>query len=180
MEELESWKSRAVKAEEELARVRNELEKAKPKLPVPKPVSLDAKTTALLVLDLSNRCKDPKQVCSLLVPRVKSFMEKARAAKVLIAYTVSAGEKGTPHGGVWDGFGALPDEPVLYPDAFDKFVGGELLSLLKGRGIKTVILTGASTNNCILFTATTAAKMHRYNVVIPYDGVIAKGTYESE
>ncbi|MDP2734706.1 MAG: hypothetical protein Q8P12_00705, partial [bacterium] len=43
-----------------------------------------------------------------------------------------------------------------------------------------VIITGASTNNCVLFTATSAAKMYRYNVVIPLDGVIAKGSYESE
>ena len=180
MEELEVWKNRALKAEDEAARLRAAVVAARPKLPQPAPVTLDAKTTALLVLDLSNRCQDPAQVCSLLVPRVKDFLQKARAAKVFTLYTISANEKGTPHGKVWDGFEALPDEPVLWPDAFDKFLGGELSPLLQERGIKTVIITGASTNNCVLFTATSAAKMYKYKVVIPLDGVISKGSYENE
>lgn len=180
MSELENWKSRALKAEEELSRFRDQVEKSKPNLPKATPLTLDPRTTALLILDLSNRCKDPAQVCNLLVPRVNVFLEKARAAKVFTVYTVSAGDKDQPHGWVWDDFHARPDEPVLAPDAYDKFHGGELDSLLKKRGIKTVIITGASSNNCILFTATGAAKMYGYNVVIPLDGVIAKGTYEME
>lgn len=179
MEELEIWKSRALEAEEKLSKLQA-LAQYKPKLPETAPIKLDPKTTALLVLDLSNRCKEPTQVCSMLVPRVKDFLQKTRAHKVFTVYTISAGEKDTPHGKVWDGFGALPDEPVIAPDAFDKFVGGELLGMLKERGVKTVIVTGASTNNCVLFTSTSAAKMYRLNVVIPLDGVIAKGPYESD
>lgn len=180
MEELESWKSRALKAEDEISRLRTEVEKAKPLKPQPVPVTLDPKTTALLVLDLSNRCKDPAQVCSQLVPRVKDFLTTIRAAKVFTVYTVSAAEKDTPLGKAWDGFGALPDEPVIAPDAFDKFLDSELGPMLQARGIKTVIITGASTNNAVLFTATGAARMYKYDVVIPLDGVIAKSSYENE
>ena len=180
MNTTEDWKSRALKAEEELSRLRNRVENSQPHLPKPEPLILDPRTTALLILDLSNRCNDPEQVCCQLAPRVNVFLQKVRAAKVFTVYTVSANEKDTPHGGVWDGFGARSDEPVLAPNAYDKFHGGEIDSLLQKRGIKTVIITGASTNNCILFTATGAAKMHGYQVVIPLDGVIAKTSYENE
>ncbi len=180
MEDLAIWKSRAIKAEEELSQLRAEGEKSKPNLPQPVPVVLDPETTALLVLDLSNRCSNPAQVCSLLVPRIKEFLPKVRAAKVFTVYTIITGEVGTPLGKVWDGFDALPGDPVIAPDAFDKFMGGELYAVLQERGIKTVIITGAATNNAVLFTATSAAKVHKYNVVIPYDGVIANGKYESE
>ena len=180
-DETESWKSRALKAEDELTKLRATVETYKPKLPQPTPLTLDPKTTALLVLDLSNRCNDPAQVCNQLAPRIKDFLPKTRASKVFTVYTVSAGAKDTPQGKVWDNFGALPDEPVITPDAIDKFFGGgELASLLQKRGIKTVIITGASTNNAVLYTATSAARMYKYNVVIPLDGVIAKNSYESE
>ncbi len=180
MEDAEIWKSRALKAEEAASRLRAEIEQAKPRLPQPAPVTLDPKTTALLVLDLSNRCSNPAQVCSQLVPRVKAFLSKARAAKVFTVYTLITGEMGTPNGKPWEGFEATPDEPVIAPDAFDKFTGGELAPLLQKRCINTVIITGASTNNAVLFTATGAAKIHKYNVVIPVDGIIANGKYESE
>lgn len=178
--ELDNWKARALKAEEELARRPAGGEKTNVKLPRPAPANLDAKTTALLVLDLSNRCNDPAQVCGQLVPRIKEFLPKTRAAKVFTIYTVSASAKDTPQGKVWDNFGALPDEPVIAPDSIDKFWTGELGPMLQKRGIKTVIVTGASTNNAVLFTAASAARMLGFNVVIPMDGVIAKNSYESE
>lgn len=71
-------------------------------------------------------------------------------------------------------------EPVIYPDGFDKFLGGEIQAMLKERGAKTVIVTGASTNSAVLYTATTAARMFRYNIVIPMDGSNANSRYEQE
>ena len=69
-----------------------------PNRPEPKALTLDGKTTAVLVLDLSARCHDPKQVCSKLMPAVGEFLEKARAAAVPIIFSVSASAKGTPLG----------------------------------------------------------------------------------
>lgn len=151
-----------------------------PNRPEPKPVTLDGKTTAVLVLDLNARCHDPKQVCSELMPALGPFLEKARAAAVPIIYSVSASAKGTPLGEVATPLKRRETEPVIYPDAFDKFVGGELLTLLKERGAKTLVVTGASTNAAVLYTATTAARMHRYNIIVPVDGVIAQSQYEQE
>jgi nicotinamidase-related amidase len=151
-----------------------------PNRPEAKPVALDAKSTAILVLDLNARCHDAKQICHQLTPRLGEFLDKARAANVLIVYSVSASAKGTPLGEVASPLKRRDNEPVVYPDAFDKFTGGELQSLLKDKGVKTVIITGASTNAAVLYTATTAARMHRYNVVVPMDGMVANTNYEQE
>jgi nicotinamidase-related amidase len=151
-----------------------------PNRPEAKPLTLDSKTTAVFVLDLSARCHDPKQVCSKLMPAMAEFLEKARAASVPIVYSVSASAKGTPLGEVASPLKRKESEPVVYPDGFDKFVGGELQGLLKEKGAKTLVITGSSTNTAVLYTATTAARIYRYNIVIPMDGVNADSKYEQE
>ena len=151
-----------------------------PNRPEPKPVTLDAKSSAVLVLDLNARCHDPKQVCSKITAPVGEFIEKARASGVPIIYSVSASAKGKPIGELATPLKRKEGEPVIYPDAFDKFVGGELQAFLKEQGAKTLVVTGSSTNAAVLYTATTAARMHRYNIVIPMDGVNASRAYEQE
>ena len=49
-----------------------------PNRPEPKPVALDTKSTAVLVLDLNARCDDPKQVCSKLTGPVSNFLISRR------------------------------------------------------------------------------------------------------
>ena len=151
-----------------------------PNRPQPKPITLETKSTAVLVLDLNARCHDANQVCSKLMPAVGDFLEKARASAVPIIYTVSASAKGTPLGEVASPLKRKEGEPVIYPDGFDKFVGGELQAFLKEKGAKTLIVTGSATNAAVLYTATTAARMHRYNIVMPMDGVNAQSKYEQE
>src|SRR6476660_1407117 len=151
-----------------------------PNRPEPKPVMLDSKSTAILVLDLNARCDDPKQVCSKITAPLGDFLDKARAAAVPIIYSVSATAKGKPIGELAAPLRRKESETVIYPDAFDKFYGGELQAFLKDKGAKTLIITGSATNNAVLYTATTAARMHRYSIVIPMDGVNASSRYEQE
>ncbi len=151
-----------------------------PNRPEPKPITLDAKSTAVLVLDLSSRCHDAKQVCSKLMPAMGEFLDKARAAAVPIIYSVSLSAKGTPLGEVASPLKRKESEAVIYPDGFDKFMGGELQALLKEKGAKTLVITGSSTNSTVLYTATTAARIYRYNIVMPMDGVNADTRYEQE
>jgi nicotinamidase-related amidase len=114
------------------------------------------------------------------MPVLPEFLDKARAAGVPIIYSVSASAKGTPLGEVASPLKRKESETVIYPDGFDKFLGGELQTLLKEKGAKTLVITGSSTNSAVLYTATTAARMFRYNIVIPMDGVNASGKYEQE
>ena len=151
-----------------------------PNRPEAKPLTLDSKTTAILVLDMNARCDDPKQVCSKIAAPLGEFLDKARAAGVPIIYTVSAAAKGKPLGELAIPLKKKDGELVIYPDAFDKFVGGEMQAWLKDKGAKTLIITGSSTNAAVLYTATTAARMHRYSIVIPMDGVNASTPYEHE
>jgi nicotinamidase-related amidase len=151
-----------------------------PNKPQPKPVSLHSKTTAVLVLDLSVRCHDPKQICSQLMQGVGEFLERARAASVPIIYTVSEA-RGTPQAEIAAPLKRRQSEPVMHPSGFDKFFGGDLQDLLKPMGTKSVIVIGASTHIAVLYTATSAARMYGYNVIIPLDGVVSSGgTYAQE
>src|SRR5215813_942583 len=44
-----------------------------PNRPEPKPLTLEGKSTAILVLDLNARCDDPKQVCSKITAPLGDF-----------------------------------------------------------------------------------------------------------
>jgi len=154
--------------------------KGGPNKPKPKPVSLDAHATAIVVLDLSARCQDPKEVCSKLMKPVGDFLERARGRQVPIIYTVSAHTRGTPMQEV-----ALPlrrrdTEPVIYPDSFDKFFGGELQTFLTERGVKNLVVVGSLTNVAVLYTSSSAARVYGYRVILPLDGVNAHSKYEHE
>ena len=151
-----------------------------PGLPQPEAVELPADKTAVLVLDGSKRWGDPSLPCHRLVPGMNVFLQKVREAGLPIIYTVSFQKKGTPEGDVYDGLNKKPSEPVIYPDGFDKFTGGELQSYLRLYDVDTLIFTGYRSNICVLHTATTAAREYKYRVVIPLDGMAAITEYEFE
>lgn len=148
--------------------------------PEAKPVKLDSKTTAILVLDLHTRCHDPKQICSKLMPGLGEFLEKARASSVSIVYTVSSEQKGKPEGEIATPLKRREGEPVIYPQGFDKFIGGELEGLLKPKGIKSVVIVGSSAHIAVLHTAASAARGYSFNVIIPMDGMNSRSNYEYE
>lgn len=156
------------------------MEQEGPNRPHPQRLDLETKTTAILVLDLSNRCHDPKEVCFQLMEPLSKFLERARQSSVPILYTISAAAKGTPLGEVATPLKRRETEPILYPDAFDKFMGGELQDQLNRVSCRSLVIVGSATNFAVLYTATTAARIHRYDVVIPLDGVNAKRQYEHE
>lgn len=189
------WKERATKAEEDLAKAQAEAAKArqdlataqaewkayKPDPPNPGPVVADPAATAILVLDVNNaKVNDPANPASHMAPRLKGLLDRARAAKVLIVHTISFNGAGTAAGSLWDGFQARPDEPILAPDAFDKFHGGQLQDTLAKKPIKTLIVTGSSTNGAVLYTATAAARVYNYDIIIPTDAVVTHTRYQQD
>ena len=151
-----------------------------PNHPKPEHLKLEQHSTAILVLDLSRRCEDPKETCYRLMEPLAEFLERGRTASIPIFYTISAAAKDSPLGEVAVPLKRRPTETVLYPDAFDKFMGGELRESLENRGCRNLIIVGSATNFAVLYTATTAARVYRYDVVIPLDGVNAKRQYEHE
>ena len=151
-----------------------------PHIPEPRDISLDPGTTAVAVLDLTTRCLEPDAPCGALLSSVGSFLGRARAAGTPIVFTVSLRDRGTPRGIVAPSLGRLGSESIVSPDSFDKFFGEELHNVLRGGATESIVIVGAATNVAVMYTATTAARVSKYNVVIPIDGVAAASGYEND
>jgi nicotinamidase-related amidase len=151
-----------------------------PNKPEPKPVSLDRQSTAVVVLDMSTRCHDPKDICSKLLQPLGEFLERARNFGISTIFTVSASAKGTPLAEVAAALKRRPTAPVIYPDAFDKFTGGELHAFLTKARAKSLVVVGSSTNIAVLYTCSTAARAYNYRIVLPLDGINARSEYEHQ
>ena len=150
-------------------------------LPKPKPVTLDPRKSALLVLDIGQRWgTDPKLPCHQLAQKMTPFLRRAREVGMLIIFTVAAYDRGTPNGRVYDILERRPCEAVIFPDSFDKFTGGELGTLLRIYEVDTLVITGYRSNVAVLYTATMAARNFSYRVVIPVDGIVTLKDYEQE
>jgi len=150
---------------------------AKVKVPPPpalKPVTVDAKTTALLMLDfLHANCNDKRRPrCVASLPAMKKLLGEARAHHLFIVYTGFG--KHTPKD-VWADVAPTKDEPWLSSHA-DKFLHTDLEKMLKDKGIKTVITVGTAAHGAVLYTASDAA-LRGFKVIIPIDGSSAENEY---
>jgi nicotinamidase-related amidase len=146
-----------------------------PPPPALKPVTVDPKTTALLMLDFlpSNCGKRPR--CLAEMPALKKLLDAAREAKATVIY--SGFGKAKPSDILKD-VAPTADEPMVHAQA-DKFMGTDLDKMLKDKGVKTVIVTGTSANGAVMVTACIAGLMG-YNVLIPVDGLSANGLYAEQ
>ena len=107
-----------------------------PNRPEPKPITLDSKSTAILVLDLNARCDDPKQVCSKITAPLGDFLDKARAAAVPIIYSVSATAKGKPIGELAAPLRRKESETVIYPTPSISFMAASFRLFSRTRAPK--------------------------------------------
>lgn len=148
--------------------------------PVPEPVELPAGRTAVLALDLGRGCDAGSDPGHPILPAVRTLLDAARSSSVPVLHTLSRGLLGTERGAVSEVLGATDREEVLFPDAFDKFHGGGLQQRLVAAGARELVLTGSWISLCVLYTATTALREHRYDVVIPLDAVASPTPYEFE
>lgn len=146
----------------------------------PQPITLNAATTAVIVLDLHVKCVEPTHAGHALVQAVPRFLERGREAGTHAIFIVPAWDKGSPEDRIAPQMRRRAEEPVLYPHAYDKFANGEMQRLLETWGIKTIVFVGGSANFSMLYTATTAARLHGYSVVVPVDGIYAHSDYEME
>jgi nicotinamidase-related amidase len=141
------------------------------KLPTPprlKPVELDAKTTALLVMDFTVQTCTParRPRCAASVPKVKAFVEQARANGALIIYSVAVPKSGP--GDILKQLTPATGEQVLPPLGPDKFIHSDLEKTLRDKTIRTV--TQAQTS--VLHTGSAAA-LRGFDVVVPVDAMSA-------
>ena len=147
-----------------------------PPAPELKAVTLDPKTTALLVMDLVKQtCNDQRRPrCVASIPKIEKLIASARAQGVMVIYTT------VPTIPIADTLPAVApksNEPVLVA-AVDKFILGNkdtgLETLLKDKGITTVITVGTAAHGAVLYTASAAA-LRGFNVIVPVDGMSGDG-----
>ena len=143
-----------------------------PPPPSLKPVTVDPKSTALFLFDFMTENCGQRPRCVASVPTLKALHDKARAANMLVAYTMPGGgkiidEAIAPHEG------EIVDQK---PGGPDKFLGDDLDQRLKSHGIKTVILCGTSAQGVGLGTGAGAAQ-RGYYVIYPVDCLTSESAF---
>ena len=141
-----------------------------PAAPPLKSVKIDAKETAVLVMDFTKQTCTPerRKRCADSVPKVVKFVSDARGKGALIIYSVAV-----PNSIPADVLPALTPaagEQVLPPLGPDKFVNSDLEKTLKDKGIKTVVAMGTQAQTSVLHTGATAA-LKGFKVIVPVDGM---------
>src|SRR6516225_6373029 len=146
-----------------------------PPAPELKPVVVDPRTTALLVLDMMKGNCGARPRCLATVATVRKLLDAARANQVMVVYNLT-------------GAGKVEDmvDQSLAPRASDfmikssggadKFVNSNLDQGLKDRGIKTVIVTGTSAQGAVCGT-TNGAAQRGYRAVVPVDGMSSESAF---
>jgi nicotinamidase-related amidase len=146
---------------------------ASAKLPAPpelKPVTVDPKETALLVMDFTVQTCTPQRRprCANSVPKVEKLVAEARQKGAFVIYSVAV--PGSTAADILKELAPAAGEPVLPPLGPDKFIGSDLEKMLKDRGIKTVIAIGTQAHTSVLHTGSAAA-LRGFRVVVPVDGM---------
>jgi nicotinamidase-related amidase len=143
-----------------------------PPAPPLKEVTVDPKTTALLMLDFMQQNCGKRPRCIATLPAMKKLLAAARAAKAPVVYSIIANSTTAD---------VLPDvapqsgEPHVQAGP-DKFRNTELEKILKDKGVTTVIVTGTAANGAVLQTGIGAA-LRGMNVIVPVDGLSSVEAY---
>jgi nicotinamidase-related amidase len=154
---------------------------AKAKAPPPpelKPVTVDPKTTALLILDMVAVNCNARPRCVASVAPLKKLHDAARAAGVMVFYTIVG--PGTPTAvGIVDKAMMPRQGEWVVQRGPDKYLGSDLEARLKKGGIKTVIVTGTSAQGAVVGTSSGSAQ-RGYQVIVPVDTMSAEDEYNEQ
>ncbi len=148
-------------------------------VPVPPPpeiksAAVTSKNCALLILDMETTiCKSPR--CTSTIPNIKSLLDKAREIGMLVIYSIIP--SGNPSD-IEKQLAPLPNE-LIVESGVDKFYNTNLNSVLREKGIKTVIVTGYAANGAVLHTSISAA-IRGYKVIVPVDCMSADIPYAEQ
>jgi nicotinamidase-related amidase len=137
-----------------------------PPPPELKPVTIDPKTTALLMLDFVTPNCTNRPRCMAQLPAVKKLLETAREKGMVVAFaTGPTGKRADTRPEVYP----LDSEPVV-STGVDKFMNTDLEKILKDGGVTTVIAIGTAAQGAVLYTAS-GASLRGMKVIVPIDGM---------
>ena len=149
------------------------------KVPPPpelKPVTLDPKTTAILVMDfVKQTCNNERRPrCVASIPKIEKLIAAARAQGVML---ISTTVPPVPIADTLPAVAPKGNDPVVV-SFVDKFILGDkdtgLEKMLKDKGITTLVAVGTAAHGAVLYTATAAAS-RGFNVIVPVDGMSGDG-----
>jgi nicotinamidase-related amidase len=146
-----------------------------PGMPEPARVTLNAKTTALLVLDyVEDICNAQPKCKSQMLPAMTPFMERARKAGVVVAYGTREQNmtKWLPQ------IAPAAGDIKIANTAQDRFYNTDLETELKAKGITTIIMVGWKVSGSVAYTSV-GATVRGFTVVIPVDTTTASTDYET-
>jgi hypothetical protein len=146
-----------------------------PAIPDPARVTLDPKTTALMVLDYVEPICNAQPSCKdKMLPAMAPFMERVRKAGLTVAYGTREQNMSK-----WLKEVAPSQSDIkVINTAQDRFYNTGLDKELKAKGIKTLILVGWKVSGSVTYTSV-GAMAHDYTVVIPVDTTSASSDYET-
>lgn len=148
-----------------------------PPPPELKPVTLNPKETAFLILDIQNQnCNlERRPRCVTSLPKIQNLLKKAREKGMPVIYSL-AGQ--ATENDIRKEVTPLAGEPVV-KSGVDKFFNTDLEKILKEKGVKTVILVGTAAHGAVLHTATGAA-LRGLQVIVPVDGMSSTEIYAEQ
>jgi nicotinamidase-related amidase len=145
-----------------------------PPAPALKEVTVDPKTTALLLLDFVKQACNAqvRPRCLATLPAAKELLAGARAKNMLVVRSIVFG------GAIGDTLpevGVTGDEPYVQAGP-DKFLNTDLEKILKDKGIKTVIVSGTAAHGAVIHTGAEAA-FRGFSVIVPVDTMSAENAF---
>src|SRR6476660_7444159 len=147
-----------------------------PAMPDPARITLNSKTTALMMLDyVEDICATQPKCKSQMLPAMTPFMERVRKAGITVAYGTRQQNMTKWLKEVAPAAGDIK----IVNTAQDRFYGTDLDKDLKAKGIKTLIMVGWKISGSITYTSV-GAMAHDYTVVIPMDTTSAGSDYETK
>jgi len=169
-----------------------------PEYTLAREVSVDPRTTALIVVDMQNDFVKPGgalvvETAAATIPAIQRLLTLARAKGMKVFFTQDTHEEGDiefpiwgPHvlRGTWgwqivDELAPRPGERVIEKLRYDGFFGTPLDHELRLAGIQTVIVCGTVANICVLHTAGSAA-LRGYRVVLLIDAISAITPFDQQ
>ncbi len=162
-----------------------------PPYSVEQDVTVDPKTTALIVVDMQNDFVKPGgalvvEAAAANIPAIRRLLGLARAQDIRVFYTQDTHQEEDPEFSIWgrhvlegswgwqiiDELAPRPGERVIRKPRYDGFFGTPLDHELRLAGTETVVVCGTVANICVLHTAGSAA-LRGYRVILPIDGISA-------
>ena len=146
-----------------------------PATPEPARVTLNPRTTALMVLDyVEDICNSQPSCKGKMLPAMTPFMDRARKAGLTVAYGTR--EQNMTH---WlKEVAPAASDIKIVNTAQDRFYNTDLDRQLKAKGITTIIMVGWKISGSVTYTSV-GAMAREYTVVIPVDTTSAGSDYET-